>query len=466
MGVYPVPLSDAIAEFADAMRRRGLIPPDDLVADGQLHRCRVEGARPSKRDGAYILHFDGRPAGGFQNWKDGAGWEGWRYTNGTTIWTPAETEAFETQVAARKKAEAEKRRRLTEVVRREAIERFDNAGSADPRHPYLVRKQVKPHCLRQSGSELLVPRFDIVTGEIVNLQKILSNGEKRNLTGGRVDGTWFILGKPEARGTILVGEGFATAATSHEVAGYPAIVTFGSTNLMPTAIELRKQYPQARIIVLADDDWKKPGNPGLTEAMEAARAVDAFLAVPTFGSDRADDDTDFNDMWRLAGADAVKAAVENATKPANASGKDKAVADSLEEASGRGPKQADILIALAQAAELFHSPNGIGFADLDINGHRETWPVRGKSFKRWLARCFFEATKGAPNSEALQSALNVIDAKADFDTPVRAVHVRVGGLDGKLYLDLGDDTWRAVEIDETGWRVTTGPRSGSVAPPA
>jgi hypothetical protein len=124
---------------------------------------------------------------------------------------------------------------------------------------------------------------------------------------------------------------------------------------------------------------------------------------------------------------------------------------------GRGPTQADILIDLAQSAELFHAPDGTSFADLDINGHRETWPIRGKGFRRWLARRFFEATGGAPSSEALQSALNVIEARAHFDAPERVVHIRVGGLDGKLYLDLGDETWRAVEIDTTGWRIIDDP---------
>jgi hypothetical protein len=119
---------------------------------------------------------------------------------------------------------------------------------------------------------------------------------------------------------------------------------------------------------------------------------------------------------------------------------DDAIAEECGEAGGRGPTQADILIDLAQTAELFHAPDGTGFADLDINGHRETWPIRAKGFRRWLARRFFEATGGAPSSEALQSA-----------------HVRVGGLDGRLYLDLGDETWRAVEIDAAGWRVIDHP---------
>jgi hypothetical protein len=136
---------------------------------------------------------------------------------------------------------------------------------------------------------------------------------------------------------------------------------------------------------------------------------------------------------------------------------DEAIAEESGNVGGRGPTQADILIGLAQTADLFHAPDGTGFADLGINGHRETWPIRAKGFRRWLARRFFEETQGAPSSEALQSALNVIEAKAHFDAPERVVHVRVGGLEGKLYLDLGDEAWRAVEIDATGWRVIDNP---------
>ena len=51
----------------------------------------------------------------------------------------------------------------------------------------------------------------------------------------------------------------------------------------------------------------------------------------------------------------------------------------------------------------------------------------------------------------------MIEAKAHFDAPERTVNIRVGGLDGRLYLDLCDETWRAVEIDATGWRVIDNP---------
>jgi hypothetical protein len=136
---------------------------------------------------------------------------------------------------------------------------------------------------------------------------------------------------------------------------------------------------------------------------------------------------------------------------------DQAIAEETGEIGRRGVTQADILSKIAQSVGLFHTPDGTGFADLVINGHRETWPIRSKGFRHWLARRFFQVTKGIPNSEALQSALNMIEAKAHFDGYGRKVHIRIAGEDGKVYLDLGDESWQAVEIDATGWRVINNP---------
>jgi hypothetical protein len=122
------------------------------------------------------------------------------------------------------------------------------------------------------------------------------------------------------------------------------------------------------------------------------------------------------------------------------------------------PKQADILIEIADdAALLFHAPNGTPYADVEVNGHSETWAIRTKGFKRWLVQRFFLMTGKAPGSEALHAALNVVEAKAHFDGPEHVVGLRVSGLNDKLYLDLGDEHWRAVEIDADGWRIVDRP---------
>jgi hypothetical protein len=128
-----------------------------------------------------------------------------------------------------------------------------------------------------------------------------------------------------------------------------------------------------------------------------------------------------------------------------------------EQILGPRPTRATLLIGLAEAGDLYHTPDGTAFADLIVNGHRETWAIRSRGFRRWLAKRCYEATGGAPNSEAMQSALAIIEAKAYFDRGERPVHVRVAGLDDVLYLDLSDAAWRAVQIDANGWRIVSAP---------
>ena len=69
---------------------------------------------------------------------------------------------------------------------------------------------------------------------------------------------------------------------------------------------------------------------------------------------------------------------------------DEALAEESGEGDGRGPKQADILIDLRKRGRaVSRAPTGPAIADLDVSGHRETWPIRSKGFKRWLARRFY-----------------------------------------------------------------------------
>ena len=119
--------------------------------------------------------------------------------------------------------------------------------------------------------------------------------------------------------------------------------------------------------------------------------------------------------------------------------------------------QRDVLARLAGEADLFHAPDGTGFADIPVDGHRETWPVRSKGFRRWLIRRFYQATSGAPNAQAMQDALGLIEARAHFDAPEREVSVRIAVHAGRLYLDLADSAWRAVEVGPEGWRIVDAP---------
>jgi putative DNA primase/helicase len=84
---------------------------------------------------------------------------------------------------------------------------------------------------------------------------------------------------------------------------------------LPVVSYLRERLPNVPFILCADDDIKTEGNPGLTKATAAARAVDGVVARPDFGTDRPEGATDFNDLGALLGLAAVKAAIENAEGP-------------------------------------------------------------------------------------------------------------------------------------------------------
>lgn len=302
-------MTDAAQQFRDALIRRGIVPPADLVTDGTIHRCDADG-RNGKGDAAYLLHIDGVPSGGFQNWRDGLGWEIWRANIGRNL-SPVEV------VAQRERIEASKRLAEAEAEKRRASARDKAAGiwarsePAPDDHPYLVAKGVKAHGLRQYNGALVVPVRE--GGELHSLQFIGADGGKRFLTGGKVNGCYHSIGKPGD--TICVVEGYATGASVHEATGNAVAVAFDAGRLLPVAEAMRAKFPDARLILCADDDHKTESNPGLTKATEAALAVSGLLAVPDFGSDRPDDATDLNDLHRLHGREAAAAAVGNAKTP-------------------------------------------------------------------------------------------------------------------------------------------------------
>ena len=106
---------------------------------------------------------------------------------------------------------------------------------------------------------------------------------------------------------------------------------------------------------------------------------------------------------------------------------------------------------------LFRSREGVVFADIYNGPVRQTWPIQSKQFAQWLSAAYFEVERKTATRAELNSAIDVIDAGGLRDLPVHDVFVRVGQLGDRLYLDLADDEWSAIEIDLSGWRVVRNP---------
>ncbi len=297
----PPPITEhgVIDQFRAAIASAGLTPPGTIEADGRLHRFAADGRRGDD-SGYYTLHLDGVPAGMFGCWRAGIR-QSW-HARDARKHTPEELRAFRERMEAMHRArQADEAERQHDTAAR-ARNTWHEATPAPAHHPYLTTKGVKPYGVRASGNELLVPMA--TGGEIVNLQRITGDGEKKFLPGGRVKGCYHAIGKPD--GALCITEGYATGASVHEATGHAVAVAFSAGNLRAVAEALRAKFPEARIVVCADND--KSGT-GQRAALEAARAIGASAAIPP------KEGGDWNDVHRAEGLDAVRAGIEAAREP-------------------------------------------------------------------------------------------------------------------------------------------------------
>lgn len=265
-------------------------------ADGEIHRFHVPSDRTGSLNGWYVLYPDGIASGCFGSWKAGSS-HTWCSREPSS---PQEAEHMRQRLEqARRQREAEQQQRQQAAAER-ATRMWRDARRADPAHPYLAAKQVRPHALRQRGSELLVPLYH--AGRLVNLQRIGPDGKKRFLPGGQVKGCYSPLGSIEPGKQLFICEGWATGATLHQHSGCAVACAMNAGNLLPVAQALRAKYSAAELVIAGDDDRQTSGNPGRTAAMAAAVAAGALVTFPAWPDDAPQALTDFNDLanWEAA----------------------------------------------------------------------------------------------------------------------------------------------------------------------
>jgi putative DNA primase/helicase len=214
---------------------------------------------------------------------------------------------------ARKEAEIEQAR-IHEEASARAVAIWNNAKPL-AEHDYLARKQVSSHGLREHEGCIAIPARD-EQSKLWTLQFIAPDGTKNFMAGGRKSGCYFVIGNLENSEQIFICEGYATGATIHECTSAPVVVAFDTSGLKPVAKLLRAKYPDAKIVVCADNDqYHENGvNPGVEKATEAAKEINAFVVKPEF-KNVSTRPTDFNDLFILEGAEAVKATLQNAATP-------------------------------------------------------------------------------------------------------------------------------------------------------
>ncbi|HPE73250.1 MAG TPA: hypothetical protein PK018_13970, partial [Candidatus Competibacter sp.] len=114
---------DHVDSFRSAMLAAGLDYAGKIIADGTLHRIKINGDKAT--NSWYVLHGDGLPAGTFGDYKRGI----------KETWCAKSAENLTEEERA-------ERRRQHDAASVEAQKVLDAAKPASGDHPYLQRKHV------------------------------------------------------------------------------------------------------------------------------------------------------------------------------------------------------------------------------------------------------------------------------------------------------------------------------------
>ena len=250
------PIDPPEVQLLKAMLEAGLAEPKDPIEiDGKMHRFAsgTKGAKGYDKSGWYIAFPDGIPSGRFGCWRLGID-HVWRADIGRKL-TAAEEMANVRRVAEAKAARDAALERQHEVAAQTVDAIWTSAQAASPDHPYLKRKGIGVHGARVTGDgRLVVPLYD-QDGTLSTLQYIDHDGGKLYHPGGQTGGKFWIVGAMDEPGALFVAEGFATAATIHEVSGRPVVVAYSASNLVPVTGILREIHGASQdIVIVADND--------------------------------------------------------------------------------------------------------------------------------------------------------------------------------------------------------------------
>jgi len=293
-------------QFQQAMADAGLLGAEQIIADGKIHRFHVEGDKPGTKNGWHVFYGDDVSAGAFGSWRTGQ--HETLCSQAPSTFSPDQHRAWKEQIEAAKDERDRKLAQQRADAARNAREIWAQATSVG-RHPYLERKAVKAFGVKRSHGSILIPLCD-EGGTIHSIQYIDDAGNKRFLFGGAIQGHFHAIGNVTQR--IWLAEGYATAASVYEAVGEYTVVAFNAGNLEPVAKAIQQKHPEAKIVLVADNDQWTEGNPGITKAQEAVEAIHGEIVIPQFPNLQSRP-KDFNDLHCLEGLEEVKRQLDQAT---------------------------------------------------------------------------------------------------------------------------------------------------------
>jgi hypothetical protein len=107
--------------------------------------------------------------------------------------------------------------------------------------------------------------------------------------------------------------------------------------------------------------------------------------------------------------------------------------------------------------ELWHTDDDSCFMSLhNENGTVKHLPLKAKSTWQYFAALYRYMTSKIASSQTLTNVITTLEGYA-MAGPKYPVFVRVARYNDAIYIDLGDDTWEAIEVTASGYSIILNP---------
>lgn len=116
----------------------------------------------------------------------------------------------------------------------------------------------------------------------------------------------------------------------------------------------------------------------------------------------------------------------------------------------------EVIKLIIKDCKLVHNQQKEPYAIVNNAGIRQVFSLSSKSFMDWVASKHYAAKKSAISEASLKTVISTLSGKAVFDGRMVRISTRIAKTDEGYWLDLCNDKWEAVLINENGWSIKSG----------
>ena len=290
-------LNECVYAHSNGYELFGHWEPDHKGKNGEEIRLKRKGEKSGQRGAAAHIYYDMPPHGFIYDFHEGATVAEWTISKSGLRFTAGDGSAPVIQITpqqkrmaaevrareiAQKQAEtAENAERIFQTARAAALRDYEGmleiapCGATGPGAEYMKSKGVsslpgirvtwKREGIFPRGA-LVVPYYDIFSGEFITFQRIIPGGVKGFNKGGFGDHKavyWIGTDSPSCapflrgKNVFAICEGYATGATFAALSGLPVGIAGDAGKVFKVAKAILSEIKNARIIIAADDDFMK-----------------------------------------------------------------------------------------------------------------------------------------------------------------------------------------------------------------